>query len=270
MNKMKKIIKWKPIMTFKTKKQFLKQKKYFFSKNKDLISICISLITLLVSIVTFSYINIRQLNLSVENTKLSKLNQEMNSESRPLEYELTVELKGDDANEFTFMSSEDEMGITVPLTIKSDIKRGKIRALYCIPLNDQLELKLIEVGKLRTISYHIKGSYDVIKKSPMDMFFVFIDDTDKIFFEYYCLLPDYITTDNSEVQINETVTPLKKLYFLNCETFSLNNYEIVTSDYEVKRTGDLAKKFDLMSHEELTNSYKKIIDLVNRDILYNK
>lgn len=233
----------------------------YILRNKDIMTIIISICSLLVTIFIAIKISSQQLEiskkqakLSDQNLKLSEQNSKMNSQNLPLIYD--TKIKYDDLGESSSFDFEDKLNtIEFKMSIKPEITQGNIKAVFsCVYNGNEVTINSLNSSKFSEVKldYKTKGTTDQLNKSVMDMFVVYIDNNNKLHYDYVLMMPEYFFHRESST-INDETTSATGAVLNKINYRIINQFELVGDNiYEkLKKENDMyifTDKNQLLEH----------------------
>lgn len=188
-----------------------KDKVKFLTKHKETILVFNSCISLIITIVIAFCINSQQLAISKSNKLLTENNQN-------LVYNTQVEI-GDLSKSSSINVKENITDIKFDFKVKPTRSQGNIKSVYAYIYNNELEtlthLNVSSVNEVKA-NFSIKGNAEKIKTSILDMFILYVDYKNNIYYDYVFFIPKYTehhpsqyTRDIDGNEINDSATGLQ-------------------------------------------------------------
>lgn len=268
-------------MAVKIKWQIEKKRgiRNFLLRNKELIAIGTSVSSLLVNIMVATVISSQQLELSkaqkqISDTQLeiSKSNKILTENNQNLVYNTQIEI-GDLSKSSSIKVKENTTEIKFDFKVKPTKSQGNIKSVYAYIYNNELEtlthLNVSSVNEVKA-NYSIKGNAREFKNSVLDMFILYIDYKNNIYYDYVFFIPKYTEHHASQyikdIEGNEINNSATGLQLVKLEPNTINQYELVSKkDYAT--IVDSYASFDFMPHDDLLKNVNQVKTYIKQNLM---
>jgi hypothetical protein len=242
-----------------------KDKEKFLTKHKDSILVFNSCVSLIVTIIIAFFINSQQLAISESNKILTENNQD-------LVYNTQVEI-GDLSESSSINVKENMTEIKFDFKVIPSKSQGNIKTVYAYIYNNELEtftcLNVSSVNEVKA-NYSIKGNAEKFKNSVLDMFILYVDYKNNIYYDYVFFIPKYTEHHASQytkdIDNNEMSDSAIGLQLVKLEHKTINQYELVSKkDYAT--IVDSYGSFEFMPHDDLLKNVNQVKTYIKQNLV---
>lgn len=158
-------------------------------------------------------------------------------------------------------------GVEIPLSICYKISQGKAKSVYVVINNeDKMNFnKLKEENGSVDFTYKIESNIHEITKKIIDMYMVYIDYQDNLYYEYIVMYPRYIEAGKLRADYGNEGSEEGSQYMLaDTEIQTFNKYELLS---ESLYTNSVKKdEFDVLEYSKLIREIDELKTCVSKII----
>lgn len=251
----------------------------FLTKHKDIIQIGISLATLITTIIIATCITKQQLELSKEQKQISdtqleisKSNKILTENNQNLIYDTQISLGNIDKSS-RIVATENLTEIKFDFKVTPKKVQGNIKSVYAYIHDNELEtLTHLNVSTVNEVNanYSIKGNGEQFKNTVLDMYILYVDYKNNIYYDYVFFIPKYtehhVSQYSKDADGNEINDTTVGLVLMELEYKIISQYEAISKkDYTT--IVENYKHFDFTSHDDVLKNVTQIKTYIKQNLI---